>query len=114
MIGGEVDSAIGAAILNAKTKIDDLKSISEQIPDEPREFEDSTGSTPEKTRRGRRLTVDDGSAKTKTISVHLSLADIKKLRLIALSNERALKDEVADMIRERYKVMAKNILSEDD
>ena len=111
MIGGDVDSAIGAAILNAKTKIEDLKSISEQIPDEPVDIGESES---EKPKRGRKLTADDGSAKTKTISVHLSLADIKKLRLIALSNERALKDEVADMIRERYKVMAKNILNEDD
>lgn len=107
---GDVDSAIGAAILNAKTKIEDMKAISEQIPDDAPETRDSDVERPKRWRKP----IDNSAPKTKTISVHLSLADIKKLRLLALSSERALRDEIADMIRERYKMMAKSILSEED
>ena len=79
-------------------KINDLMAISEM---------DSTKETPVVTsRRGRKI---KPKLDSKSMTVILDNSTIKKIRIMALHNDRTIKEEVEDMINRQYSLIKEDL-----
>jgi len=103
------------AAIDSMSKMETLKELSEDLVVEQEVTEvpvqvDSTDIEVVATQKAKTVVSEEKEA-VKTLSVILPVSDFKRLRVIALSNDRTIKDEVVSMIRERYKEALKAMMT---